>query len=241
MVLVDLLEHFKNRVSGGPRRRLSLHSRLALVVTGIVVGLSTVAVLFAEPWAPSSTLSDRILTSLFQTVSASTTDGFNTIDIGAMAPMSLFVLILLMFIGASPGSTGGGVKTTTVGVIVCWLAGHLRGDYRAQLFRREIPIASVQKAFAVVSWFAAILVADVLVLTVTEKAGFLQILFESASALGNTGLSMGITGSLSDVARIVLSLTMFVGRVGPLAITRSVAGRVRAPLFQYAQADVQIG
>ncbi len=125
---------------------------------------------------------------------------------------------------------------------MAWLWGHLRGrDEGVEAFHREIPSGSVSKAFAVASWFAVIVVWDLVLLSATEKGGFLPLVFEIVSALGNTGLSMGLTSSLSDTGRFMLVLTMFVGRVGPLAITRSIAGRVTRRSFRYATEDLHVG
>ncbi len=241
-VLVELLEAVRNRLLGRHNGRLSLHSRMAISVTALLVMGGTVLVLAAEHWDAGTPMRDRVLVSAFQVVSASTTDGFNSIDIGAMSRTSLTALMILMFIGASPGSTGGGIKTTSFGLVASWLWGHLRGrDERVEVFHREIPQESVSKAFAVASWFAVIVACDLVLLSATEKGGFLPLLFEIVSALGNTGLSMGLTSSLSDTGRFVLVLTMFIGRVGPLAITRSIAGRVPHPSFRYAAEDLHVG
>jgi trk system potassium uptake protein TrkH len=215
---------------------------MALSVTAILVVASTVIVLVSERWEPGTRPGDRVMTSLFQVVSASTTDGFNSVDIGAMSAASLTVIMMLMFIGASPGSTGGGIKTTSFGLIAAWLWGHLRGrDDRVEAFRREVPADAVTRAFAVASWFAIVLALDLLIMAATEKAAYLPLAFEITSALGNTGLSMGVTAGLSDVGRFLLIVTMFVGRVGPLAITRSIAGRVPHPKFRYVTEELHIG
>jgi len=242
IVLAELFDAMRCRLSGRKNGRLSLHSKMAIAVTAVLVVVVTAVVIVAERWDAATRFPDRLLVSTFQVVSASTTDGFNTIDMAAMSATSLTALMVLMFIGASPGSTGGGIKTTSFGLIACWLWGHLRGrDDRVEAFHREIPPALVTKAFAVASWFAVIVVCDLVLLAATEAAAFLPLAFEIFSALGNTGLSMGITSSLSDAGRFVLLLTMFIGRVGPLAVTRSIAGRVPHPGFRYATEDLHIG
>jgi trk system potassium uptake protein TrkH len=186
------------------------------------------------------TVGDRVMTAAFQSISASTTDGYNSIDIGAMGPTSLCMLMVLMFIGASPGSTGGGIKTTTVGVLCVSLWAQLkRSD--ANVFRRRIHDETLHRAYAILLWSLLIVLCDTLVLTATENATFLQVLFETVSALGNVGLSTGITPNLSVGGRILLSLTMFVGRVGPLAIAMTFMSRPKPVLYRYAQADLYVG
>jgi trk system potassium uptake protein len=185
-------------------------------------------------------LHERLVTTFFQTVSASTTDGFNTIDIGKMSPLSLTVICFLMFVGASPGSTGGGIKTTTLGVLVVFFIGKLR-ERGNNLFKREIPDKSAHNAVIVFLSFVLVVFTDLTIMTVTENATYLQILFEICSALGNTGLSTGITLGLSVPGRIILTLTMFIGRVGPLAIAYALLPRPANKGYRYAQEDVFVG
>ena len=240
LVLSDVSHLCKKVVRREYPRRLSVHSKLALVVTAAIVVLGTGLILVAEPWPSSLTFGDRLMTAAFQAVSASTTDGFNTVDIGAMRAASLCMIMVLMFVGASPGSTGGGIKTTTLGVLGVSLWAQLRRS-DANLFRRRISDETLHRAYAILLWFLLIVLCDTLVLTLTERATFLQVLFESVSALGNVGLSTGITPILSVGARILLSATMFVGRVGPLAIAMTFMSRPRPAPYKYAQADIYVG
>jgi trk system potassium uptake protein TrkH len=150
------------------------------------------------------------------------------------------MIMVLMFVGASPGSTGGGIKTTTLGVLCVSLWAQLRRS-DANMFRRRINEETLHRAYAILLWFLLIVLCDTLVLTLTERATFLQVLFESVSALGNVGLSTGITPTLSVGAKILLSATMFVGRVGPLAIAMTFMSRPRPAPYKYAQADIYVG
>ncbi len=119
-------------------KRLSIHAKLAIIVTLIVIGVGTAIIFFSEKWQASTDIKERILTSSFQAISASTTDGYNTLNIGVMSATSLFMMILLMFIGASPGSTGGGIKTTTlVRVLFVTTLAKLRGRKDNNLFEEE--------------------------------------------------------------------------------------------------------
>ncbi len=240
LVMGDVSHLFKKIMRREYPRRLSVHSKLALVVTAVVVVLGTGLIFVAEKWPSSLAVSDRLMTAAFQAVSASTTDGYNSIDIGAMGPTSLCMLMVLMFIGASPGSTGGGIKTTTAGVLAVSLWAQLRRS-DANVFRRRIHDETLHRAYAILLWSLLVLLCDTLVLTATENATFLQVLFESVSALGNVGLSTGITPALSVGGRILLSVTMFVGRVGPLAIAMTFMSRPKPVLYTYAQADLYVG
>lgn len=223
-------------------RRLSLHTKMVFVMTiGLLVG-GTALLYFGNSWTADTGRGERILESVFQSISASSTDGFNTLDIGGMNSLCLTGLIVLMLVGASPGSTGGGMKTTTLGVLLVFLWLHLKGqEDNIRVFHRTIPRHCVHKSFSILLWLLLILFADLLVLTALEPAGFLAILFEIVSALANTGLSMGITPSLTSMSKGVLILTMFIGRVGPLAAGLFLIGRSGSAKFQYASEDLYIG
>ncbi|MBN1503477.1 MAG: Trk family potassium uptake protein [Candidatus Eisenbacteria bacterium] len=221
-------------------RRLAAHTKLVLVFTAFVVAGASVAIFVVDPTC-GATVRDRMMSSVFQAVSASTTDGFNTMDIGGMAPTSLLVLIVLMFIGASPGSTGGGIKMTTFGVLALSVWSYLRGRTETDFFRRRIPPETTQKASAVFLLCLTVVAADMLVMSATEKASFLRLLFEVVSAMGNTGLSTGITSSLTATGKVLLIATMFLGRVGPLAVGLSLLARSERTLFKNAAEDVYVG
>ena len=180
------------------------------------------------------------MAAAFQAISASTTDGFNTVDIGAMSATSLLAIMLLMFIGASPGSTGGGIKTTTAGVICVSLWAEFRVK-DGELFRRRISDETMRKATATMLAALLVVLMDALILTATESASFLQVLFETVSALGNTGLSMGITANLSSLGKVLLSVTMFIGRVGPVVLAMALVPKPAPARYQYAVAEVFIG
>ena len=241
IVLHDIYVYAIKRIKNEYPRRLSIHTRIALITTFVVMLAGTIIVLTTEKWSQTEKLSDRIMVSAFQSVSASTTDGFNTIDIGAVNPTSQTALMALMFIGASPGSTGGGIKTTTLGLILIFLWAQLKGRSTINVLRREISVSSVYRAFGVFAWFVIVVVADMIILAATEKASYLQVLFETVSALGNTGLSTGITASLSSIGKIVLIVTMFIGRVGPLTLGFALAGRQKPLPYSYAREDIFIG
>jgi len=240
-VLYDIARKWKKVVRGVHPRQLTTHSRLALVVTAAVVGIGTLVVLATEWRAPGMNVAARITSAAFQAVSASTTTGFNSVDIAAMSAPAIFMLIVLMFIGASPNSTGGGIKTTTLGVMVVGLWAVLKGREDITMFRRRIPHKILHSAFSLTLAAGLWVTIVVGIMLLIEPATFEQVVFEVISAFGNVGLSMGITSSLSTVSRLLLSATMFFGRLGPLAIGFSLIGRSDTPLHRFAEEEVYVG
>lgn len=237
-VLADIRDFVRKKISKMKTCRLSVHTKLALVVSFFLMAGGTAIIFLSEGGFP---LKERVLISVFQSTSASTTTGFNTVDIGAMSDTSVFTMALLMFIGAAPGGTGGGIKVTSLGVmlLVAWAV--LKGREDVNVFNRRISPDTVRRSFFIGLSMAVWTIAATMILTVTENEEFLKILFEVCSAIGNTGLSTGITFNLSMVGKYVLSLTMFYGRVGPLALALSLVGKPKPETFRYAEGEVFAG
>lgn len=240
-VLVDLFGSLSRKCRGIFPAKLTVHSRMALLVTFIVMSVGAAAIYAAESWPASMSVYDRIAASSFQSISASTTDGFNSVNIGAMSASSLTVLMLLMFIGASPGSTGGGMKTTTLGTIFVSVKAYLQGKRRVNVYEREIPQETIMKAFTIFCLFAAVAAIDIVILANVGKAGYIQVLFEIISALGNTGLSTGITAGLTYLGKALLIITMFIGRVGPLTIGAAILAKEKKASLKCPQEDLFVG
>jgi len=230
--------------------RFSLHSKLVLSTTAILIVSGTMLILILE-WnntlGPLS-VRGRFLAAFFQSVTARTA-GFNTLSIGNMANESLFILILFMFIGASPGSCGGGIKTTTLATLVVMGISRFRGQERPQLFHRSISEGSVRKAISVVMLSTAVVCIGMVALQMTElgsvshlqsRGKFLELLFEVVSAFGTVGLSTGITGGLSALGKIIVTAIMFVGRLGPLVIGVAVSRR-SISRYYYAEESIMVG
>jgi trk system potassium uptake protein TrkH len=239
-VLKDLTSFFTNKLNGRHRFRLTLHTRLVLIVTTIIISIGTLVILLSEHWPAGMSGYDKALASIFQAVSASTTDGFNTIDIGKMGAASVTILMFLMFIGASPGSTGGGIKTTTFGLLFILLWSRLRKTQN-NLMGREISERCIYDAVVVALCFMLVVLVDSVVLSITEQSTYVRNLFEVFSALGNTGLSMGITSDLSGAGKAALILTMFIGRVGVLSLAFALITQPRKVFFRYPREDVFVG
>ena len=240
-VLYDIARQSKKLVRGVHPRQLTTHSKLALSMTGIVVGLGIVVILLTE-W-PHSTMSagSLVVAAAFQAVSASTTTGYNSVNIAAMCAPAIFMLIVLMFIGASPNSTGGGIKTTTLGVMVGGLWAVLKGREDITMFRRRISPDVLHSAYSLTLAAGLWCTVVIGVMLLVEPATFEQVVFEVVSAFGNVGLSLGITSSLTTLSKVLLSATMFFGRLGPLAIGFSLIGRRESPLHRYAADEVYVG
>jgi len=190
---------------------------------------------------------EALLAAYFQSVSARTA-GFNTVDIGAMAPASLFIVVLLMFIGASPGGTGGGVKTTTFAISVAALWAMVRGGAEPTMLRRRLSPMVVTRAF-LISLIAFLAVNGIaLALLLTEGRDLLPTLFETTSAFGTVGLSTGQKGSVlslvghfSTAGKVLVAAMMFMGRVGPLTLAVAVARRASQPRVRYPEGRILVG
>lgn len=241
-VIYDIYSLFNQKLRDPDSLRiLSVHSKFVLYLSLVMMGLGALIIFLMEIGVPLTPLGKTLLTSTFQAVSASTTTGFNSIDIAAMLPTSLFILIILMLIGASPGGTGGGIKTSTFGTILFFLFATLKGKRGVNIFTRQVPISTVMNAFAIGFISVLWLTFSVLVLTATESGAFMEIVFEAASAFGTVGLSMGLTPELSIAGKLFISITMLIGRIGPLALGFSLVGKPKAAGFHYAEADVLVG
>lgn len=246
------------------RKRLTVHSRVALLVTGflIVVGVALIYLFERNHALASLGAGEGWLATAFQAITPRTA-GFNTLPIGELQPTTLFLLILLMIIGGSPGSTAGGIKTTSVGVLAAFVWARGRGREAVHLFRRTLPLRDVRKAATVASSAILILFVAVLALLLTEAAWgigtvgagavtdvprgrtghgfFLEIFFETTSALGTVGLSTGVTPSLSAAGRLIIILVMFLGRLGPLTIAMAMATTDAEPSYRYPEEQMMIG
>lgn len=232
--------------------RLSLHTRLVLIASAVLSIGGTAIFLILESSNPKTLgalpVGERVLAAWFQSVTTRTA-GFNTVDIGAMTEASLFVMMAFMFIGASPGGTGGGVKTSTFSLTVAALWATVRGDSEPTLFRRRISADTIGKAFFVcLIGFLAVNVIAAVVL-ISEGRSLMTTLFETTSAFGTVGLSMGeggqpvsLVGLFTPIGKVTIMLMMFVGRVGPLTLALALAHRTSlTPKIRYPEGKVLIG
>jgi trk system potassium uptake protein TrkH len=243
----ELLQRWRH----GVRRPLSLHVRTVLTVTGtlLVIGWAGFAMLEWRNTLAGLSAGERLLAVWLQGI-VPRTAGFSSLDFGAMNPATLLFTIVLMFIGASPGSTGGGVKTATLGVLVAVLVARVRARKQVTLFKRGIGDATVATAFVVLVLSLCVVVGGTLLVLAIEhgtvggsasRAASLAETFDVVSAFGTVGLSTGITPSLSVGSWLALVLVMFVGRVGPLTLGLALAGRRPRTEPTYAEEDLLVG
>ncbi|AKG21716.1 TrkH family potassium uptake protein [Calothrix sp. 336/3] len=237
-----LREFIKNRQK---KLSLSLDFVVATSTTIILLILGTAAFLAVESRNPGtlSNLSwgDKFLAAWFQSVTPRTA-GFNTIDIGKMTNAGLFITIALMFIGASPGGTGGGIKTTTLRVLTSCTKSILQGKEEVLLYKRKIAVSLVLKAVGVfMGSVATVIVSTILIAITDSELPFIQILFEVVSAFATVGLSTGITGTVSTAAKIILIVTMYIGRVGILLLMSAILGDPRPTRIHYPEENLLVG
>lgn len=237
LVLIELYEFPK-------RHRVSLHSKLVLVVTIILIVIGTVGIFLLERNNSETLqpllLKGRILGSLFQSTTARTA-GFNTIPIGYLGNATLFLIIILMFIGASPTSTGGGIKTTTFSIAFLWMYYTLKGRRHLYLFCRQISNKILNNAWAILMLSMGWIFITTLLISYFEEFDFIELLFEIVSAFGTVGLSTGITSLLSPAGKIIIILTMFLGRLGPLSLALSLIIDRHPESIQYPTEHVMVG
>ncbi|WHE08554.1 TrkH family potassium uptake protein [Thermoanaerobacterium thermosaccharolyticum] len=202
-------------------KKFSLHSKIVIITTSILITVAALMFCLLEYNNPGTmkylSFKGKVLSSLFAAITPRTA-GFSTLDTANMTNASKFFTIILMFIGASPGSTGGGIKTSTFAVIVMTLFSVVKGREDTEVLSKRIPKDEVYRAFSVICIGIFIVIFDVLLLSVFEKADFLSIFYEVVSAFSTVGLTMGLTPHLDIVGRIVIILTMYAGRVGPLTV-----------------------
>ena len=238
-------------LSARPRSRLALHSRVVLKTTTLLVLGGAFFIFLLELTGPAipGSWPRHGLESLFLSVT-SRTAGFNTVQTGQLTNGTLLVVIMLMTIGGSPGSTAGGVKTTTMAVLYALVRSHIRNRSRTELLERSIPYDVVAKAVVTFFGFMLMILVGVMALQITEMYGkphqefrgdFIEYLFEVVSALGTVGLSTGITPKLSMLGKVTIIMCMFVGRLGPLMIANSLIGSRRRVGITYPEERIIVG
>ncbi|MGB7890361.1 MAG: TrkH family potassium uptake protein [Microcoleus sp.] len=223
----------------------SLNFKVVTSTTAVLLILGTLAFLLLEYDNPgtfgSLNFPQKVMAAWFQSVTPRTA-GFNTIDIGKMSEAGLFLTIALMFVGASPGSTGGGIKTTTFRILFCCTAAVLEGQEDVECYQRQIPPAMILKTISVV--FGSLLVAftsAILIEMTNPELKFIEVLFEAVSAFATVGLSTGITAKISVMGKLVLIATMYIGRVGVLMLMSAAVGDPKPRPFKYAEESLLVG
>ncbi|MBC7087683.1 MAG: Trk family potassium uptake protein [Tissierellales bacterium] len=225
-------------------KKLSLHSKLVISFTVFLIVTGSIIFYLLESNNPLTmqdfTLKEKVLASMFSSITPRTA-GFNTIDTSALRQSSSLFTIILMFIGGSPGSTAGGVKTVTMGVLIISTISIIRGERDVEVFKRRIPYETIFKSIAIIIIGMTIVFFVTFILTLTEDQEFLNLLFETTSAFGTVGLSRGITSELSRSGKIILTMTMYAGRVGPLTLAFAVGYKEEHKRYRYAEGNITVG
>jgi trk system potassium uptake protein TrkH len=236
-VLNDLAKH---------RRwvRLSLHTKLVVTMSLILLLLGTVFFFILEYSNPDTIgqmpFLEKVSAAFFASV-VPRTAGFNSIDTAALRESSVFLTIILMFIGGSPGSTAGGVKTATIGVVLMATISIIRGDKDIEIYEKRLNQETVFKSLAIVTVGMGMIVLISFLLTITEGKNFLDVLFEATSAFATVGLSRGITPELTEIGKIIIIGTMYAGRVGPLTMAYAIGYNKKHKRYRYSEGHISVG
>lgn len=222
--------------------RLTFHSKMVLSISTALLAVGTLGIFMIEytgslaplPWH------QKWMAAFFQSVTARTA-GFNTLDLGRFSDGALFFMMILMWIGGSPASTAGGVKTTTFGVMLATLRALLRGREEVELFHRRLAPSAIRKSLSIAFTSSALQAILLLFLLFLEREKFQSIMFEILSAFNTVGLSTGITSHLSSPGKLILVTAMFIGRIGPLTVAFSLAQRVSRGKYAYPEERVIVG
>lgn len=237
IVMSDLMEYKK-------RKRLLLHTKVVLFTSAVLI-VGGAVVIFTFEFTNPATLGplnggSKVLASFFHAVSPRS-GGVSTLDVGSFRQATQFFLIILMFIGASPGSTGGGIKTTTFAILIGAMIAMVRGKDDIVMFRHRLAKDRIYKAITLTLFALVIVIISAMALSTTENHQFLMILFEVTSAFGTVGLSMGLTPELSTIGKIIISFLMFLGRLGPLTLAYALNPKKEKELFRYPEGKITIG
>ncbi len=226
--------------------KLSLHTKLVWIITLALLVIGFIFFFLAEFYNMNTlgalSFKEKIYASMFLSVTPRTA-GFNTITMSELTSASKIMTMLMMFIGGSPAGTAGGIKTVTAGVLLLCTLCTIKGKQQTVIFKKKIPFQIITRAMAIVMIAVGVVMGVIMVLSFTESASFIEIVFEVISAFGTVGLSMGITSSLTFTGKLIIIVTMFIGRLGP--ITMAVAlmikqGKAKGTI-QYAEEKVLVG
>ncbi|MEN8076199.1 TrkH family potassium uptake protein [Clostridioides difficile] len=231
--------------NGKSLRKVSLHSKMVILMTTILV-LGGTVLMFLFEHNNANTISnmsfvDKVMNSFFASVTPRTA-GFNSIPTDGMTTAGQFLTIILMFIGGSPGSTAGGIKTTTIGILIVTVICVIRGREDSEVFKRRFSKDLVYRAFTLLFIGVGLVIAVTMLLSYTEKgASFIALFYETVSAFGTAGLSLGLTSELSSIGRVLIIMMMYLGRVGPLTVVLSITKKKVSSGVKYPEGKILIG
>ncbi|MGM0396243.1 MAG: TrkH family potassium uptake protein [Bacillota bacterium] len=225
-------------------RRLGVHTKLVITMSVALLLLGMIFLFILEYSNPMTigemSFWDKISAAFFTSV-VPRTAGFNSIDTGALRESSVFLIIILMFIGGSPGSTAGGVKTATMGVVLMATISIIRGEKDVEMYEKRVSSETVFKSLAIVTVGMVIIILISFLLTITESGTFLNLLFEATSAFGTVGLSRGVTSELTDLGKLIIIGTMYAGRVGPLTMAFAFGYNKKHKRYRYSEGHISVG
>ncbi|MEP2277797.1 potassium transporter TrkG [Maribacter sp.] len=235
IVVTDIFLFIKNK-----SHKLSFTTKIIFYGFILLLTVGTLLLYFTEPTLAVIPANERLMASFFQAMSAMTTVGFNTVDIGLFSQAILLITIFLMYIGASPSGTAGGIKITTLTAIIAVMKSGLQGKKTVTFMRKRIPKERLQIAISTFIFYTLLLILGTLFVSYTNDFKFENILFEVASALGTVGLSTGITSNLDDSGKIILSILMFIGRLGVLTFGLAIWYKKQANSKEILEEDLAL-
>ncbi|MFZ9737458.1 MAG: TrkH family potassium uptake protein [Prochlorotrichaceae cyanobacterium] len=245
-VIMELYLWFQNEFKGHPRRILfSMHFKVVTSTTIALLAVGTIAFLATEFNNPDTlgplSFPGKLLASWFQSVTVRTA-GFNSLNLGAMTTTSLFMTIAFMFVGASPGGTGGGVKTTTLRVLMACTRATLQGKTEVLCYQRKIPTDVILKSISMVLGSVVIVVSSTILISLVQpQVEFLPLFYETVSAFATVGLSIGVTAQASIGTQLILIVVMYVGRVGVLMLMSALLGGTAPSIVHYPEEELLVG
>ena len=224
--------------------RFNLTSKVAIIIS-MILTFGGMIVFFILEYSNPTTLGDlnffqKILASYFQSVTLRTA-GFNTIPLKDLRAATIFICCILMFIGASPGSTGGGIKTTTFGIILFYVIGIVKKKESIEIFNRRLDWEVMNRALAILVLALTYVSVIITLLLIIEDFPVEEIIFEVISAFGTVGLTLGITPELSSISKLLIIVTMFVGRLGPLTFALAIGEDKKKALIKYPKENILVG
>lgn len=243
----EIVRVAKYKIKGtrsGNEPKLNIQVKLVFVTTAVLILVGFAATLLFEYHNPDTlgdfSLKDKIMASLFQSVTLRTA-GFSTIDQSFFSDESCLVYIVLMFIGGSPAGTAGGVKTVTIALLFASLIANIKGEEHVTVFRRKIADSVIRRCVAIVLFSLSVLIVLSVALIYVQDGNFLDVCYEMTSAIATVGLSRGLTGGLNDIGKIIVALTMYLGRIGPITLPLAFYSKNIRKEVSYGESKVIIG
>ena len=226
-------------------RKVSLHSKMVILMTTVLVLGGTLLMFLFENnnvnTIGNMSFIDKVINSFFASVTPRTA-GFNSIPTDGMTTAGQFLTIILMFIGGSPGSTAGGIKTTTIGILIVTIVCVIQGREDSEVFKKRFSKDLVYKAFTLIFIGVSLVIVVTMLLSYTEKgASFIALFYETVSAFGTAGLTLGLTSELSNIGKGLIIFMMYLGRVGPLAVVLSITRKKKNSGIKYPEGKILIG